>query len=62
VTVDEIIALVQIAFGRLPAQECTNGDTNDDGRIRVDEILAAVNRALEGCGNRAAGFGLRDLR
>jgi hypothetical protein len=28
---------------------CSAGDDNDDGQITVDEILRAVNNALNGC-------------
>jgi hypothetical protein len=30
--------------------ECESGDANDDGQTTIDEILRAVNAALEGCG------------
>ena len=45
VTVDEIIAMVNIALANLDLSECTNGD----GQITVDEILMAVNNPLNGC-------------
>ncbi|MFI5398406.1 MAG: carboxypeptidase regulatory-like domain-containing protein [Candidatus Binatia bacterium] len=49
VTVDEILAMVNIALGNINITQCQAGDANADGRITVDEILAAVNNALNGC-------------
>jgi len=50
VTVDEILTMVNIAFGNTPVTACDAGDANHDGQITVDEILTAVNNALTGCG------------
>ncbi|HXQ20365.1 MAG TPA: hypothetical protein VN812_01740 [Candidatus Acidoferrales bacterium] len=49
-TVDEILTMVNIAFGNTPVTACDAGDANHDGQITVDEILTAVNNALTGCG------------
>jgi hypothetical protein len=49
VTVDEILTMVNIALGNIRVGTCTAGDANADGRIMVDEILAAVDNALKGC-------------
>jgi len=49
VTVNEILLMVNIALGNLPASACTAGDANHDGTITINEILAAVNSALNGC-------------
>jgi hypothetical protein len=54
VTVDEILTMVNIALGNLPATECLTGDANGDHQITVDEILQAVNNALNGCPAPAA--------
>jgi hypothetical protein len=49
-----VIVSVQLAVGVLPwaapaaAQTCP-GDLNGDGEVTVDEIVTAVNAALEGC-------------
>ena len=44
-----LLTMVNVALGaRLPA-DCLAGDANQDGQITVDEILAAVSRALRGC-------------
>ncbi len=49
VTVDELLAAVNIALGRLPVTNCTAADLNQDGTVTVDEIVGAVNSALNGC-------------
>lgn len=49
VTVDEILALVNIALGNANVSTCEAGNANHDGSITVDEILTAVNNALNGC-------------
>lgn len=40
--------MVNIALGEAEMSECEIGDANDDGLITVDEILTAVNVALNG--------------
>ncbi len=57
VTVDELVAAVNIALGAAYMQVCPLVDTNDDGVVTVDELLMAVNQALNGCA--AAGSALR---
>ncbi|MCK6555535.1 Ig-like domain-containing protein [Candidatus Binatia bacterium] len=49
VTVDEILAMVNIALGRAAVSSCPAGNANGDTEITIDEILAAVNNALSGC-------------
>jgi hypothetical protein len=41
--------MVNIALGNRTLGDCDAGDRNGDGTITVDEILAAVNDALNGC-------------
>jgi hypothetical protein len=53
VTVDEILALVNIALGSGDVATCTAGDRNTDGEITVDEIVAALQNALDGCPQNA---------
>jgi hypothetical protein len=48
VTVDEILAMVNIALGNAGMSACETGDANHDGQITMDEILTAVNNALNG--------------
>lgn len=49
VTVDELLAMVNIALGGGAASVCPAGDLNDSNSITVDEILTGVNAALSGC-------------
>jgi hypothetical protein len=42
--------MVNIALGNVPLSDCYAGDANGDGQVTVDEILSAVNNALNGCG------------
>jgi len=41
--------MVNIALGSAPLSACPAGDANGDGHITIDEILTAVNNALNGC-------------
>ncbi|MGD0947538.1 MAG: hypothetical protein ABSA52_08915 [Candidatus Binatia bacterium] len=49
VTVDDIITMVNIALGSADISACSAGDANSDHQITLDEILKAVNNALNGC-------------
>jgi hypothetical protein len=49
VTIDNLVAMVNIALGASEVYGCLAGDRNHDGRITVDEIIAAVGNALAGC-------------
>jgi hypothetical protein len=49
------VLLVNVALEDAPVASCENGDQNEDGRITVDEALAAVHAALEGCASPQAG-------
>jgi hypothetical protein len=49
VTVDELILGVNIALGSRPAAECLAFDRDDDGRVSINELIAAVNAAQAGC-------------
>ena len=63
VTVANILTMVDIALGTAQLSACTNGDASSDGHITIDEILQAVNNALNngcippGCGNGAVEAG-----
>jgi plastocyanin len=50
VTVNEIIAMVNIALGNLPLSACPAGDADGLSDITINDIIAAVNSALNGCG------------
>ena len=41
--------MVNIALGNVAVSDCEPGDSNHDGEITVNEIVAAVNNALGGC-------------
>ncbi len=41
--------MLNVALGKVLPAFCLAGDANQDGRITVDELVAAVNRALRGC-------------
>ncbi len=49
VTVDALVTMVNIALGDAPLSVCLQGDANHDGSITVDEILTALDNALNGC-------------
>jgi hypothetical protein len=46
--------MIDIALGKTQISECLPSDVNDDGQITVDEILTAVNNALNGCDGATA--------
>jgi hypothetical protein len=41
--------MVNIALGNVSVTTCEAGDANHDNEITIDEILTAVNNALNGC-------------
>jgi predicted acyl esterase len=49
VTVDDLVAMVNVALGTAPVSGCTAGDQNGDGVITIDEIIAAAYNAQHGC-------------
>ena len=49
VTVNELLVMVNIALDNAAVSACEAGDKNQNGAITVDEILSAVNNALNGC-------------
>lgn len=49
VTVNEIIAGVNIALGTASVDGCGAMDANRDGEVSIDEIISAINGALDGC-------------
>jgi hypothetical protein len=49
VTVDELIQGINIALGTISVEACSPFDTDGNGTVTVDEVIAAVNRALMGC-------------
>ena len=56
VTVDELVAMVSLALGAGPgARRCPAAVADGIGPPRVDDLVAAVNSALDGCGGQQAG-------
>ena len=51
VTVDDLLAMLNVALGAAGITSCKAGDANHDGRIAIEDILTAVNSALNGCGS-----------
>jgi len=49
ITVDEILVVIRIALGEADLATCASADRTDDGQITVEEIIATVDRALDGC-------------
>ncbi|HVN84491.1 MAG TPA: DUF3604 domain-containing protein [Candidatus Binatia bacterium] len=49
VTVDELVAGVNVALGSASLPTCLLLDDNEDGRVTVDELVSGVNNALSGC-------------
>jgi hypothetical protein len=54
VTVTDVLTTVSIALGNAELSTCAPGDANHDDQITIDEILAAVHNALNGCGAAAS--------
>jgi Cytochrome c554 and c-prime len=50
VTVDELIAAVNIALGAAPLERCAAVNTQEDTMVSISELIAAVGAALGGCG------------
>jgi len=49
VSVDELVKGVNIALGVAELAECPSFDSNHDELVTVDELVRAVDHALEGC-------------
>jgi hypothetical protein len=49
VTVDELIAAVNIALDQSTTAACPNADTSANGSVTIDELLIVVGNALHGC-------------
>lgn len=55
VTVNEPIIAVNIALGLQPQTECDSADANGDGSVGIDDLIAAVGSAVQGCEPDGAG-------
>jgi hypothetical protein len=49
VVIAEIIRSVNIALGNVTVDTCTNADRNSNEGIEINELVSAVNSALNGC-------------
>lgn len=49
VTVNEIIAGVNIALGSLTLDHCPSFDVTNDSMVKINEIIIAVNNAVGSC-------------
>jgi hypothetical protein len=49
VVIGELITGVRIALGDGSPADCRAIDVNSDGHVRIDELVRAVQRALDGC-------------
>ena len=49
VRVDEIIYCVNVVMGTQPLEGCPSCDADQNGTVQVNDLVAAVNDALEGC-------------
>lgn len=49
VTIDELLRGVGVALSTRPLSECRAIDASGDGTAMIDEVTAAVGRALRGC-------------
>jgi len=49
VTVNELVAAVDIALGLFDVSHCVSADHDDNGEVTVDEVLVGVLATLNGC-------------
>lgn len=49
VTIDELVASVNVALGSGTLAQCVVADANSDGDVTVDELVSGVTAALQGC-------------
>ncbi len=49
VAIDELITGVNIALGSEPLSSCPAFDMGDDNTVEINELVSAVNNALNGC-------------
>ena len=48
-TIDELLRAVGVALDLSPTDACAAADADRNARVSVDELIQAVNRALNGC-------------
>jgi hypothetical protein len=54
VKIGELLKGVNISLGSARINRCSNADGNRDGEVSVDELISAVNGAVQGCSPDAA--------
>ncbi|MBI4514640.1 MAG: hypothetical protein HY699_02340 [Deltaproteobacteria bacterium] len=52
----ELVTGVNVALGEMPLTVCRAFDFTLDGRVTINELVRAVNAALDGCPPAAAAF------
>ena len=49
VSVTDLLTVIQIAAGQVTLSACPSADPNGDDQVSLEEVLQAVNNALDGC-------------
>jgi hypothetical protein len=49
VTVEELVTGINIALGSMSLDACIAADANVDLTVTIDELIRALNNALNGC-------------
>lgn len=49
VSIAELISAVSIALGSAPFESCANADADGDGTLQINDLIASVTSALQGC-------------
>ncbi len=52
VSVNDLLTVIEIAAGRTALAACPVADADGDDQVSLDEVLQAVNNALDGCANQ----------
>src|SRR6185295_14964905 len=52
VTVEELVLGVNMTLGAVPPTRCPDLDPGGNGTVTIDELIAAVNNVLTGCGSQ----------
>jgi hypothetical protein len=50
VSASELVLAVRVALREAEITECSEADSDDSGGVAIDELVAGVRNALEGCG------------
>jgi hypothetical protein len=60
VSIAERVTIIDIALGEAALGRCSSGDRDHDGKITIDEVLAAVHDALDGCSPTGGTISIED--